>query len=92
MYIDDEFVGNIKNLLDACETGIRRELVLGKLLEQVGVKDWKLILERNLERPEIRAELNDALANLRSLRAAVLQVLEGGDASDVFPPPSRKPN
>lgn len=92
MLINDEFIENIKTLLDGYERMIRRKLVMEKMLEQHGMKNVGQIVEQNLNRPDIQAVSNQELSLFQSLRSRMLRTLEGGDPDAGLPLPTGKPN
>lgn len=92
MFVNDEAVELLKKILDSCDETIRKNLVLQKMLEQVGVTDWADILTRNLDRPEIASELDEHLKALQGQRQRLFQLLTGSGPDDRIPPPTGKPH
>jgi len=92
MFVNDEAVELLKKILDSCDQTIRENIVLRKMLEQVGVTDWADILKRNLDRLVIASELDEHLKAFRGQRQRLFQLLTGSGPDDRTPPPSGKPH
>ncbi|MGB9085463.1 MAG: hypothetical protein WCC46_12630, partial [Terriglobales bacterium] len=69
--VDDEFVKNLSEIFDSLDRAFRER---GTDVEER--------LKQNLERPEVRAALDDELADLRNMRLRLFRVLAGGSFED----------